>query len=103
MLLSCYFLTSNNPTQQTIKEQYFYNFKDVKMAYQQNLGSRHTFIWVRYDSKHEIETKKDTLLIKKEVDHRLLHFSNDLQIKTDLDGKPITKYLKTTVGRILLN
>jgi DNA-directed RNA polymerase subunit beta' len=37
MVLGCYYLTANNPTQQTANEQYFYSFADVIVAYQQSL------------------------------------------------------------------
>ena len=102
MVLGCYYLTANNPTQQTIKDQYFYSFDDVMKAYQQSLISLHTFVWVRY--KDVIETELDkSRFSTKQVENQILYLSEELQIKTDLQGNTITKYLKTRPGRILLN
>ena len=35
MVLGCYYLTANNPTEQKYSNQYFYSFDDVIMAYKQ--------------------------------------------------------------------
>jgi DNA-directed RNA polymerase subunit beta' len=102
MVLGCYYLTANNPTQQTIKDQYFYSFDDVMKAYQQSLISLHTFVWVRYTDVIETELDKSRFSTK-QVENQILYLSEELQIKTDLQGNTITKYLKTSPGRILLN
>merc|ERR1711990_1111465 len=49
MVLGCYYLTANNPTEQISKEQYFYSFDDVVAAYKQSILNLHTFVWVRTD------------------------------------------------------
>ena len=102
MVLGCYYLTANNPTQQTIKDQYFYSFDDVMKAYQQSLISLHTFVWVRYTDVMETELDKSRFSTK-QIENQILYLSEELQIKTDLQGNTITKYLKTSPGRILLN
>jgi DNA-directed RNA polymerase subunit beta' len=102
MVLGCYYLTANNPTQQTIKDQYFYSFDDVMKAYQQSLIGLHTFVWVRYTDVIETELDKSRFSTK-QVENQILYLSEELQIKTDLQGNTITKYLKTSPGRILLN
>jgi DNA-directed RNA polymerase subunit beta' len=102
MVLGCYYLTANNPTQQTIKDQYFYSFDDVMKAYQQSLIGLHTFVWVRYTDVIETELDKSRFSTK-QVENQILYLSEELQIKTDLQGNIITKYLKTSPGRILLN
>jgi DNA-directed RNA polymerase subunit beta' len=102
MVLGCYYLTANNPTQQTIKDQYFYSFDDVMKAYQQSLISLHTFVWVRYTDVIETELDKSRFSTK-QIENQILYLSEELQIKTDLQGNTITKYLKTSPGRILLN
>ena len=101
MVLGCYYLTANNPTQQTIKDQYFYNFEDVINAYQQSLICLHIFVWVRYD---DIDENLDNpAFVKKISGEQVLYLSDEIQIKTDLKGTVITKYIKTSPGRILLN
>lgn len=102
MVLGCYYLTANNPTQQTIKDQYFYSFDDVMKAYQQSLISLHTFVWVRYTDVIETELDKSRFSTK-QIENQILYLSEELQIKTDLQGNTKTKYLKTSPGRILLN
>jgi len=104
MVLGCYYLTANNPTQQTAKEQYFSGFDDVISAYQQSLLTLHTFVWVRYNHTHENEL----ILLsdpnqRKTFNDRYIYLSSELQIKTDLEGNILTKYIRTTPGRILLN
>jgi DNA-directed RNA polymerase subunit beta' len=102
MVLGCYYLTANNPTQQTTKDQYFYSFDDVMKAYQQSLISLHTFVWVQYTDMLEGELDKSSFS-RKQFENQILYLSEELQIKTDLEDKTITKYLKTSPGRILLN
>ena len=102
MVLGCYYLTTNNPTQQTVKDQYFYSFDDVMKAYQQSLISLHTFVWVRYTDVLDTEFDKSRFVTKK-FENQILYLSEEMQIKTDLQGNTITKYLKTSPGRILLN
>ena len=102
MVLGCYYLTANNPTQQAITDQYFYNFDDVLTAYQQDLLRLHTFVWVRSEEINETELNISNFL-KKELPDRIIYSSNELQIKKDLDGTTISKFIRTTPGRILLN
>ena len=102
MVLGCYYLTANNPTQQTVKDQYFYSFDDVMKAYQQSLLNLHTFVWVQYKETLEAELDK-TRFTKEQFENQILYLSEEIQIKTDLEGNIINKYLKTSPGRILLN
>jgi DNA-directed RNA polymerase subunit beta' len=104
MVLGCYYLTANNPTQQTEKEQYFSSFKDVIIAYQQALFKLHTFVWVRYNFIHKSELALLSELEQaKTFTDRRIYLSSELQIKTDLEGNVLTKYIRTTPGRILLS
>jgi len=102
MVLGCYYLTANNPTQQTVRDQYFYNFDDVLNAYHQDLLRLHTFVWVRSEEINETEFNTSKF-IKNELPDRIIYSTNELQIKKDLDDNTITKFIKTTPGRILLN
>jgi DNA-directed RNA polymerase subunit beta' len=102
MVLGCYYLTTNNPTQQTVNDQYFCDFDDVIKAYHQSVISLHTFVWVRCLTDDINELDKSNF-IKEKHDNRLFYLSPEIQLKTNLEGSPITKYLKTTPGRILLN
>jgi DNA-directed RNA polymerase subunit beta' len=104
MVLGCYYLTANNPSQQTAKEQYFSSFNDVIIAYKQALLKLHTFVWVRYNFIHKNEaTLLSDLSQAKRFNDRPIYLSSELQLKTDLEGNILTKYIRTTAGRILLN
>jgi len=103
MVLGCYYLTTNNPTQQTKIDQYFYNFEDVLKAYKQNVIKLHSFVWVRfnYDENYFNSLSKNTKLTEKTYQNRKIQLSKEIQIKNGTDN--LTKYIKTTPGRILLN
>ena len=105
MVLGCYYLTANNPTEQTTKGQYFYDFEDVIMAYKQSILNLHTFVWVRYNNDETIDSAllMDPKFKKTKVNDRLFYLTPDIQIKKDLDGNILQTYIKTTPGRILLN
>jgi DNA-directed RNA polymerase subunit beta' len=101
MVLGCYYLTANNPSQQKKNEPYFSDFKDVILAYQQAQIDLHTFIWVRFHGKVEDEQKQR---FKKVVtENYTVQISNNVQIKESLIEDSFTKYIRTTPGRILLN
>ena len=101
MVLGCYYLTANNPSQQKKNEPYFSDFKDVILAYQQAQIDLHTFVWVRFHGKVEDEQKQ---LFKKVVtENYTVQISNNVQIKESLIDDSFTKYKRTTPGRILLN
>ena len=102
MVLGCYYLTANNPTQQISQDQYFYSFEDVLTAYHQNVINLHTFVWVRSEEINEIELNLETF-VKTKLSDRIIYSSNEVLLKKDLNGDTKTKYLKTTPGRLLLN
>ena len=105
MVLGSFYLTVNNPTQQKVSECYFCHYDDVLLAYTQGVIALHTFVWVRIDKEIENGLKfLDNLpLTKIRLPNRTIDVSSEYQIKKDLDGKIVAKYLKTTPGRILLN
>ena len=102
MVLGCYYLTANNPTQQTRSDQYFYNFEDVLQAYHQQVIYLHTFVWVR--DKESDQAPIDFTQYNKECyENHIVYLSDEVQIKTDLEGNLVSTYIKTSAGRILLN
>ena len=100
MVLGCFYLTANNPSQQTSKDYYFVNFDDVTLAYQQGKILLHTFVWVKYDGYVEQtnfeykETKLDNIHVS---------ISPYTQVKKTIEGEILSTYIRTTPGRILLN
>jgi len=105
MVLGCYYLTANNPTEQSETDQYFYSFDDVITAYKQSVLKLHTFIWVRCNLEDFKDSPllEDSNFIENKIGDRIIRVSPEYQIKKDLDGNLLQIYLKTTPGRILLN
>jgi len=101
MILGCFYLTVNNPTQQKSSNNYFADFEDVLLAYQQLEIELHTFVWVKFE--HTIENETSTQFEKIETEKNIFYISNNIQIKNDLQGTTLAKYIRTTPGRILLN
>ena len=104
MVLGCYYLTANNPTEQITNDQYFYNFDDVIIAYKQNLLKLHTFVWVRLNNRqNQLHLMKNSRFTEQKIGERILCLNSEMQIKKDLEGNILQFYIKTTPGRILLN
>ena len=105
MVLGCYYLTANNPTEQTVNEQYFYNFDDVITAYKQSVLNLHTFVWVRINNENtnQMGLLTDTKFVEKRINSHTLCLSPEKLIKKNLDGEIMQTYIKTSPGRILLN
>jgi DNA-directed RNA polymerase subunit beta' len=105
MVLGCYYLTANNPTEQTIEDQYFYSFDDVVTAYKQSVLNLHTFVWVRLDKDKQNESKllANSKIMEKRIGERILYLTPEMQLKKDLEKNTLQMYLKTSPGRILLN
>ena len=101
MVLGCFYLTANNPSQQIVNEHYFSDFNDALLAYQQGLIKLHSFVWVRMDTSFEYH--KHSKSIEKKVGSYHYLIANDLQVKKDEEGKIVNQYIRTTPGRILLN
>jgi len=86
MVLGCYYLTVDNPNAKRRNNEYFMNYNDVIFAYEQKKISLHTPIWVRTNEIERIKSLHNTSLSERQ-------FSN---LRNN-------KYLRTTVGRILIN
>ena len=100
MVLGCFYLTANNPSQQDYVNKYFYGFDDVLIAYQQGILNLHTFVWVKANNIVEEKTEN---FVEKSFENFTVKVSSTTQIKMDLMGNILVKYIRTTPGRILLN
>jgi DNA-directed RNA polymerase subunit beta' len=100
MVLGCFYLTVDNPTQQFQKNHYFANFEDALLAYTQSKVNLHTYIWVRCT---DFKTEEVKFFNEKKINN--LSFNLSLNEKTRKNNKDeiLVKYIKTTPGRILLN
>ena len=101
MVLGCYYLTAENPTQQNKQAYYFSSLEDALLAYESNKIPLHSYIWVRFDGVVDSDGK--FLNIKKQEDGSEMHIFEDQIIKKDETGETIAQYLLTTPGRILIN
>ena len=84
MVLGCYYLSVDNPLSTLGINQYFNNFQDVLIAYDQKKINLHSPIWV-INKIFELENE-----MKEKVNTQLIKGSNN-------------KYIRTTAGRIILN
>ena len=87
IILGCNYLTANNIKDLRGSYHYFMNFSDALFAYADNQIELHSMIWVRYSTPimRNFPQKKDN--------------SFGLHSKKEL----LTKYILTTVGRIIFN
>lgn len=99
MVLGCFYLTANNPSQQQ-GDYYFANFDEVLLAYRQEELLLHTFVWVRYDGIIESPPSESKTIT---VDDTQYFISPYLRIRKHKDGRVLSQYVRTTPGRILLN
>ena len=105
MVLGSYYLTANNPTEQTTEEQYFYSFDDVIRAYKQSIVNLHTFVWVRFteENQESFNLFENQDFVEHQVQDSIVCLTPEMQIKKDLKGNILQMYIKTTPGRILLS
>jgi DNA-directed RNA polymerase subunit beta' len=100
MVLGCYYLTLMNPEKG--KNLYFSSLEDAVKAFNHNLLSLQTPIWVRYKGYISDDDKK---ALKVSVDKNGITTKVFLNkyLKEDLAGNLLTQYIRTTVGRVLFN
>ena len=101
MVLGCYYLTAENPTQQNKQAYYFSNLEDALLAYDSNKILLHSYVWVRFDGIVDSDSKP--IRVEKTDNENELHIFDDRIIRKNDRGETIVQYLLTTPGRILLN
>jgi DNA-directed RNA polymerase subunit beta' len=104
MVLGCYYLTTENQKMLNVHPNLFYNFEEALTAYSQKNLPVHTFVWVKCSQLVEFD---DSFLgayeIRVDTDGNThIIFSNYYQVY-DKTGQVIAQYVRTTIGRILLN
>nr|YP_009392890.1 RNA polymerase b'-subunit [Caloglossa intermedia]ARW61452.1 RNA polymerase b'-subunit [Caloglossa intermedia] len=106
MVLGCYYLTSNNPTQSFEQCHYFASLDDSLLAYQDSQIKLHTFIWIRFNgffdsinAHNEDAVLSETVNVNKQ---RLLYYEGKI-VKLDKNDTCLVTYIRTTIGRILFN
>jgi DNA-directed RNA polymerase subunit beta' len=108
MVLGCFYLTVDNPSQYDKTNHYFANFEDVLLAYEHFVIQLHTFVWVRC-TDIEIDNEEQYVFPVNDENSTLrtsensFISTNDYKVKRNNSGGVNVKYIKTTPGRILLN
>nr|QUE28797.1 RNA polymerase beta' subunit [Porphyropsis coccinea] len=103
MVLGCYYLTSDNPSQQKGGGQYFSNIDDAIKAYEQGKVDTHAYIWVRFNGEVSDSYQDKLLKIVKNSDGTVLKIFVNKKIKETNTGKCLVQYIRTTLGRIIFN
>nr|QJH88284.1 RNA polymerase beta' subunit [Pterocladia lucida] len=103
MVLGCYYLTTNNPSANKGKGQYFSDLQDVLMSYQQGQIDLHALIWVRFNGLVQDPLKDELLRTKMDSDGTITNIFVNKIVKVDATGQKLVQYIRTTAGRILFN
>ena len=101
MVLGCYYLTAENPTQQNKQAYYFSSLEDALLAYDSNKIPLHSYVWVRFDGI--IDNESEAIKVEESHNGEKLHIFDDRIIRKNEHGETVVQYLLTTPGRILLN
>jgi DNA-directed RNA polymerase subunit beta' len=101
MVLGCYYLTAENPTQQNKQAYYFSSLEDALLAYDSNKIPLHSYVWVRFDGT--VDNESEAIKVEEDENGENLHIFDDRIIKKNKNGETLVQYLLTTPGRILLN
>jgi len=103
MVLGCYYMTTSNILGLKGESQYFADFEDAIQAFEMSKLDLHAWIWLRFVGNVDSKPDSQFLFEKFFPDKSCLKIYNNKQIRFDLDGEVIVQYVKTTVGRIILN
>ena len=63
----------------------------------------HAWIWLRFNGKVDSKEESKLLFEKTLSDNSCLKVYSDKQVRFDPNGEMIVQYIKTTVGRVMLN
>jgi len=104
MVLGCYYLTADNPLFTNKESRYLANFDDVVLAYEQRKLNLHEYVWVRYEGPMETdEPDTEPISVRTEDDGTVTKIYKFQRTRETADGKPISRYIRTTPGRIIYN
>ena len=75
MVLGCYYLTAENPTQQNKQAYYFSSLEDALLAYDSNKIPLHSYVWVRFDGI--IDNESEAIKVEETENGEKLHIFDD--------------------------
>ena len=102
IVLGCHYLTILN-NQDSHKNYYFSNFDAVMVAFDQNIISLHSVVWVKYSGS--IQFDKTSFFIKNYIfeNNISIDLYTNYQIRKNNFGEITGNYILTTPGRIIMN
>jgi len=104
MVLGCYYLTAEDPSDTKGENQYFASMADAIMAFEQGMVGLHARVWLRFDGMVDSDTPDGNLLEEHQGDDGVtLRVYENRRVRADADGVIISQYIKTTLGRIIYN
>jgi DNA-directed RNA polymerase subunit beta' len=104
MVLGCYYLTAENPTEQKGAGHYFSTLDDAILAYEQGLVDIHAYVWVRFEGAVEDGgSSNEVLKEEKSSDGTVTRYYKFRRVREDAEGNRISQYIRTTPGRIIYN
>ena len=103
IILGCYYLTVNSHSSTNNHGFYFNSLNDAINAYEIGSITLHSFIWVRFFGDILFDNAQQPLLVKKLSKTKFLEIYSDKQIKKTDQNEIISKFLYTTIGRIIFN
>lgn len=101
MVLGCYYLTTENASQQNKQLYYFSNLEDAILAYDQKKIKLHSYVWVRCADVVQDDGK--LLKTVPSNDGNVLKIYTSRIVREDSDGNSLVQYILSTPGRILFN
>jgi DNA-directed RNA polymerase subunit beta' len=103
MVLGCYYLTTENPAAQKGVGNYYANLDDAINAYDQQQVDLHSYVWVRYDGKMDVDQDNELISEETSPDGIVTQLYTFHRVRKDADGNLISQYIRTTPGRIIYN
>lgn len=103
MVLGFYYLTTQNRKGLRGNNNYFSNFNEVISAYQQKKLDLHSSVWVRCSEDCNFDMELNLIETIALSTKGKIEIYRDLQKKVNSNGKVLSKYIRTTPGRIIFN
>ena len=104
MVLGCYYLTTENPAMKKMHYNYFANCDEVIQAHLNQQLHPHNFIWLKWNAPFYSESKQANLIemrVTQSGTQTLL--TSQLQRTKWSNGELKNQFIKTTIGRVLVN
>ena len=102
IVLGCHYLTILN-NENIHKNYYFVDFDSAMIAFDQNIISLHSIIWVKYNGSIQFDRPSFFIKTYKLKNNISVDLYTNYQIRKNNFGEIISNYILTTPGRIIIN